>query len=521
MTPSSEPTPSRSRFVSNTAALATSAVVSTALALAQVKILAAYLLPDSFGLFAAMRGFSLLVAMLAANGFPQLLVRFLPFQESKGQFARAIVLSGICFFAPLFLLTVFVFVIEANRPFFLDFLPSEWLRRSAESGELFLWFYATTLGVTLKLVLYGGLNGLRRLPVQVSLELASLAVQVAWIYAWRDQLTLARLFMILGVTSLAASAVGVPWYFARVHRDVSSKGPDDGRGDVGVGYRDYWIGAAGMSLVALAFTDVDRYVLSGVLAMEILSQFHIGSRVLRLANRFLAVPVLAFQPEISRLDAERRDSSIASSTAVFFKFNATIATAVAFALVALAPEIIRFVSNARYDAASPLLRILAVSIPLTAMTAPVTAVMKALDQVRRALYCDLAWAVAYVALLLLLGSAYGLVGAGAAQVAACSVQLMLALLLSRVRPDARTVLTVVSKSLLGGAIAFGPVVLAGEFLSMSPGAVVLKVGLLLLAMVVFRLLAVRVLRVFTHEEREALVELLDKPGLGMVTRRIV
>jgi O-antigen/teichoic acid export membrane protein len=489
--------------------------------LAQVKILAAYLLPETFGSFAALRGFSLLVAMLAANGFPQLLVRFLPFYESKSQLARSIVLSGVCFFLPLFLLTVFVFIVEANRSFFFDFLFAGSPIGEGPASQLFLWFYATTLGVTLKLVLYGGFNGLRRLPVQVVLEVTSLAVQVAWIYAWRDQLTLARLFMVLGVTSLATCAVGLPWYFVRLQRDVSPNGTIPGGGTAGVGYGGYWLGATGMGLVAVAFTDVDRYVLSQVLALEILSQFHIGSRILRLTNRFLSVPVLAFQPEVTRLDSEQRGELVISTTTVFFKFNTAVATAAAIALAALSPELVRLVSNARYDAAVPLIQILAISIPLTAMTAPLTAVMKALDQVRRALYCDLVWAVSYVALLLQLGGAYGLAGVGAAQVLASLFQMAMALLLGRVRPGMGEVFKVAAKSLLSGAVAFSPVVLAGALLPSSPTQVAVKAVLVLPAILLFRFLSVKVLRVFTAGERDALVSLMDRRGLGALAKRII
>lgn len=497
-----------------------STVVSTLLTLAQVKILAAYLLPGAFGLFAALRGFSLLVSLLAANGFPQLLVRFLPFQESKKQFTRAIGLSGVSFFVPLFLLTVFVFIVESNRAFFFDIIPEGWLQTAGESSELFLWFYATTLGVTLKLVLYGGFNGLRRLPAQIVLEVVSLAVQVVWIFIWRDQLTLTRLFMILGVTSLAACIVGLPWYFRILFREVAPEGTaDTGSAETGIGYREYWIGAAGISLVAVAFTDVDRFLLSQVLALEILAQFHIGSRLLRLTNRFLSVPVLAFQPEISRLDAEERSGSIVLSTTVFFKFNTAVATAAALSLFALAPDLIRFVSNERYNAAVPLLRILAVSIPLTAMTAPLTAVMKALDQVRRALYCDLAWAATYVVLLLLLGGAWGLVGAGAAQVSASVVQLALALSLGRFAPGMGAVIAVVTRSAIAGVVAFAPLLVAGALMAPSPAALAAKLLLFLLSLVLFRFM-LKTLGLFTSVEREALISLMERRGLGTIARRV-
>ncbi len=524
MEPDNKARRGQSRFVANTAALGTSTVFAAVLTLVQVKILAAFLTLEDFGLFAALRGFSLLVAMLAANGFPQLLIRFLPHYESKKQLSRALVLSGLCFLAPLFLLTVFVFVIESNRAFFFGFASAS-LPASAESvSNLILWIYATTLGVTLKLLLYGGLNGLRRLPAQVTLELSSVVVQVVWIYLWRDHLTMTRLFMILGVTSLAVCAAGLPWYWARLFRDTTpgTVAADSGNGKPN-GYLEYWLGATGLSMVAVAFTDVDRFVLSQVLALEILSLFHVGSRVLRLANRFLAVPILAFQPEVTRLDAEGRQDAIESATRVFFKFNAAIAVAVAVALWALAPDAVRLISSARYDAAVPLLRILVMSIPLTAMTAPLTSVMKALDQVRRALYCDVAWAVTYLFLLITLSATYGLVGAGIAQVAASLIQLTLAVALTPVRIGAgygRLLVTVVAKTALCAGVAFAPLTVAGVLMSPSPVAFAVKIALLVLALFVYRTMA-RIVHVFDAVERDALIDLLRKRGFGGVARRIV
>ena len=80
----------RSRFLGNTVSLAVSTVVSTVLTLAQMKILAASLPLAVFGLFASLRGLSLLVSILAANGFPQALVRFLPEHAARGEHRVAV-----------------------------------------------------------------------------------------------------------------------------------------------------------------------------------------------------------------------------------------------------------------------------------------------------------------------------------------------------------------------------------------------------------------------------------------------
>jgi O-antigen/teichoic acid export membrane protein len=507
-----------SRFVFNAAALGTSTVVTTVLTLVQVKVLAVFLSPDMFGLFAALRGFSLLIALVATNGLPQLLVRFLPYHESRGHLTSAITLSGACFLGPLFLLSVFVFVVEHGRSLFFGFVPAD-----ALNAGLLLWFYATTLGLALKFALYGGLNGLRRLSVQVILEMISLGVQVGWIFMWRNRLDLTALFMIMGAVSLATCAAGIPWYFIRLAKDTAPATGEQraDRSDVlpAVEYRRYWYGATGLSLVAIAFTDVDRYLLSQVLTLELLSLFHIGSRILRFANRFLSVPVLAFQPEVTRCAAEGRGGAIEASTRVFIKVNIALSVFVVFVLLTAAPEVVRVVANIQYQGAVPLLMILAVSIPFSSTTAPLTAVMKAVDQVRHALYCDLSWAITYVVLLLLLGGSYGLIGAGLAHLAASLVQVSMAVSLSRVGLKGRFFAVVFGKAAACGLVAFGPVLLANAFFAGVPYGIAVKTALLLAALVVFRFM-VRAVSVFTGEERGNLTEMLTKSGLGFLGRRL-
>ena len=75
----------RSRFVSNTTALGVAAVLTTLFTFAQVKVLSNSLSMEAFGVLASLRGLSLLFSMLAANGLPQLLTRFLPSHQALGE----------------------------------------------------------------------------------------------------------------------------------------------------------------------------------------------------------------------------------------------------------------------------------------------------------------------------------------------------------------------------------------------------------------------------------------------------
>lgn len=492
--------PRRSRFLGNTAALVVSTVLGTALALAQMKILAEVLPLATFGLFASLRGLSLLVAMLAANGFPQLLTRFLPEHAARGERATASrATAGALALTALSCAALLAAVVAARSVFFAK-VPAD-----ALDARLLLWFAVTTFAVAIKLVLYGGFNGLRRFGSQTVVETATLLAQVVWMALDADRLTLARLFEIVGVTSLAAALVATPWLAIRLSRDLApaalSAAP--------ASYRGYWLGAAGLSIVALAFTDADRWVLSNVLALEALSLFHVASRVARLANRFIALPVLAFQPEVTRVASEGRPDVVASSTRAFFKASVVASVFAAAAIAVYARDLIVLASNASFLPARPTLWLLAASIPLSAMTAPLTAVMKALDGVRAALACDLVWACLYVALLVALAGPLGVAGAGVAQLAACVAQLVLAARLASVKPRAGEVALSLAKALVCAAVAFAPAATV-EVL----GAPRVLAWVLAIPAVWMYLGAARRLRLFTDDERARLSQALAASGLA-------
>ncbi len=106
-----------SRFVPNTVALVFQTVAATLLTLLQVKLLANYLSQETFGLFASMRGLSLLLATLAAHGLPQLLVRFIPVHESRRERSAALRLVAGCSLLSLAGLAIAIAVTQAvERP---------------------------------------------------------------------------------------------------------------------------------------------------------------------------------------------------------------------------------------------------------------------------------------------------------------------------------------------------------------------------------------------------------------------
>jgi O-antigen/teichoic acid export membrane protein len=511
----------KSRFLPNTAALIAQTIFAIFVTFLQVKILAAFLSKETFGVFASLRGLSLLIATLAANGFPQLLIRFFPEFESMQKRRTAVSLYGFCVLASCALLLAGLFFIDSFKETFFHFMPS-----STISAELFFWFCATTIGWMLKLLMYGGLNGMRRLTFHAVLDIAALIVQLVWIFVERQVLDLTLLFKITAIVSLVEALLGCLVILGLLARS-RSRGKSDitteipSREDTRR-YASYWGWAVGLSVVAIAFTDVDRYLLSQVIALEMLALFHIASRISRLANRFLGVPNFAFQPEVTRLQTEGRRSRTIEMTRVFMKFSAAVSVFVASSLVAFTGEIITIVANSTYIGAASLLMVFAFSTPLSAITAPLTSVMKASDRVRSALYCDLLWALTYVCLLLLLSYRFGIIGAGFAQLIACASQLLLATRLSQLPIKSRFVVNMIAKLLICAAVAFAPLfILEIIFGWTSLGTLTfLKAAFFIFAIFVFKKMLI-VLNVVTREERNTLLEMLQNRGLRRAARFII
>jgi O-antigen/teichoic acid export membrane protein len=507
-----------SRLLPNVFALVLQTVVGTLLTLVQVKILSNYLAVDTFGLFASLGGFSLLLSVLAANCLPQLLARYLPVYEASGQRTRALRLSVGCLVISTGLLILLVLAAYGLRGWLLAYVD-----QGLVTGEVLLWFSITTLGITLKQVIYGGLQGLRRMTVQTPLELVSLLATLVWVVLVRDDLSLLVLFRILGTVHVASLGIGIPvllWHANRV--GVVSLHHDENVARMAVsGYRAYVLGAIGISLVALAFTDVDRYIIAQVLPLELIALFHIVARITQSASRLLAASSTAMQPELTRLYAGQRTADIDTVTRTFLKLNVGAGVLTAFAISILSRDLIVLVSSDAYTPAIPLLLFLASCIPLKTATAPLTTVMKATDQVGGAFRVDLVWALVYVVLIAVLSPWLQLTGVGLASLVACVIQLVAAIKISRLSVDVGSVGFIVGKSLLAAFIAMIPVlfVVVLPDVGSSGLSVFVKVLLLLVGCVLYLRLS-KWMGVLDHDERERLLLLLRARGLTVLARLV-
>lgn len=415
----------RSKIAENTLSLTVSGAASVIFTLVQLSILSRYLSGDDFGLFVALRGFSLLLGAVILLGLPQVLVRFFPTFEARSEAGRAILI--------FFLSSAVVAVLGAALYFASGFwqrLMPEGLRELIASRRIVTWLALSSVTLALKMLLYGGFNGFREMRLQMLLEILYLAALTGYMVFERDRLTVELLFAAMFVLNLGVFAAGIPLLVKRSRRGTLAAGaPPDGI--IVPNLYSYWAGSFCLSIVALAFSDVDRFVMSSVLPMAAISLFHVASRVDVLIKRFLGLPILAAQPEITRVYEEGRWDDIAGRIGLFTKglvVGALLCTAF-FAVIGR--DVIIVLSGKTYAASYRILLILLPTVPLAAVSAPLMATMRSLHFMKWAVLCDFLWMAGYFGTFFLFVSVVGVEGMAVSQVLASLIQMTAAILLAR------------------------------------------------------------------------------------------
>jgi len=415
----------RSKIAENTIFLTVSGAASVLFTLAQLSILTRFLSVDDVGLFVTLRGFSLLLGAVILLGLPQVLVRFFPTFEARNDARKAIL---------VFVLSSAAVVVLGAGLYFSsglwERLMPAGLRGLIASRELIAWLALSSVTLALKMLLYGGFSGLREMRLQMLLEIVYLAALTAYMIAERDRLTVEMLFAAMFVLNLGVFAAGIPLLVKRARGGAFTAGAVS-EGIVVPGLFSYWAGSFCLSIVALAFTDVDRFVMSSVLPMASISLFHVASRVDVLLKRFLGLPILAAQPEITRVYEEGRWDDIAGRIGLFTKglvAGALLCTAL-FAVIGR--DVIVLLTDTTYAASYRILLILLPTVPLAAISAPLMATMRSLHFIKWAVICDFLWMAGYFGTFVPLVSAMGVEGMAVSQVLASIVQMAAAIVLAK------------------------------------------------------------------------------------------
>lgn len=415
-----------SRLAENTLALAVAGALQMVFTLIQLGVLSRYLGGEHFGLYVALRGFSLLLTTVILIGFPQVLVRYLPSFQRRGRRGSA---TGWFFLFSSAVIVLGAVVLWA-APRWTGIMPDN-LVVSGLSGETARWMILASVALALKLILYGGFGGLREMRLHMIFELAFQVLFTTLILLWRSRLDVELLFTAMFALNALVWAAGIPVYLAIVRKRFSRGRRSAVEGIVLPSPAGYWGSALALSYVALAFSDVDRFLMSALLPVAAISVFHVASRINQLIKRFLGFPVVALQPELTRIYEEGRWDDLSGRIALFTKASVMAAMALVSVAAATGGEMITLISGSEYPGAYRLLLVLLPTVPAAAFIAPLTAAMKALHYMKWAIVCDLSWMVVYFAGLFILIPRIGLFGTVAAQLAATAAQIVAVVILAR------------------------------------------------------------------------------------------
>jgi O-antigen/teichoic acid export membrane protein len=415
----------RSRLVENTVSLVISGIFGVVLTLAQLSILSRFLEGEIFGLFIALRGFNTLLATLILLGLPQVLMRFLPSYQGRRQRRKALSLS----LASIGIVLILGGFLYSGSGMWKEWIPDR-LSKLFVSDDIIFWLVLASISLAFKLLLYGGFKGLRVMSAQMKLELFSLVLFTGYIFFARHSLAVIPLFRALFITNSLVCLLGYPIYFRLSKRLIEER--EISRDNIILpSFLSYWANCVLLSLVALAFTDIDRFVMSSMLPLAMISVFHIGSRINVLIKRFLGFPILALQPEVTRIYEEGRWEELKEKILVFTK-GIFVASLLMVAVVAVTGrDIIMLISGAGYEKAYIVLLILLPTVPIAAFIAPLLVTMKGLHYIKWALLCDLIWMIVYFGGFPFFVSHLGLSGMAVAQLFASLSQMLGAVLIAR------------------------------------------------------------------------------------------
>jgi O-antigen/teichoic acid export membrane protein len=416
----------RSKIMENTVSLAVNGFCSLFFTVIQLGVLSRHLGGDLFGLFVSLRGFSLLLGTIVLIGLPQVLIRFLPSYQNRGRRGAAALLF-LCSFAAILIIGGMLY---AGSHLWGGLIPGQ-LRRISADAVMMRWLIIASMAVAAKMLLYGAFSGLREMKMQMILELFYSLALTVFIVVQRSALDVTVLFRAIGLLNALTFLIGVPLFFYLLFRLIPSSSAQGDGGIILPALMPYWFGSLVLSFVALAFTDVDRFVMSLALPVSAISLFHVASRINFIVKRFLAIPILAAQPEITRVYEEGRADILTGKIRLFTKVTLVSSFLLIGLFAVIGRDIILLLSGEEFLDAYVVLLLLLPTVPVAAVSAPLLATMRSLNYMRWAVICDCLWMVFYFGTFFFLVRLMGVKGMAVSQVIASIMQMLVAVRLAK------------------------------------------------------------------------------------------
>lgn len=416
----------RSKIVENTVSLAVSNFFSLLFTVVQLGILSRYLGGDLFGLFVSLRGFSLLLGTTILIGLPQVLIRFLPSYQSRGRRGAAVLL----FLSSIAAIMLLGSIVYSGSHVWIGLIPRQ-IRPLSTDTEMIRWLIFASIAIAVKMLIYGAFSGLREMKMQMILEFLYSVSLTAFVVIKRAILDVALLFEMICLFNVAVFLIGLPIFFYLVFKLIPSSSARNG-GDIALpALMPYWCGSILLGFVALAFTDVDRFVMSLALPISAISIFHVASRINFILKRFLGIPILAAQPEITRIYEEGRWDALVGRIRLFTKVSLVSSLFLIGVFAVIGKEIILLLSGREFLDAYIILVLLLPTVPIAAVSAPLLATMRSLHYMRWAVTCDFLWMAVYFGSFFLFVRTIGVSAMAVAQIVASIVQMFVAVGLAK------------------------------------------------------------------------------------------
>ena len=416
----------RSRIIENTVSLTVNGFCSLFFTVIQLGILSRFLGGDVFGLFVSLRGFSLLLGTVVLVGLPQVLIRFLPSYQSRGRRGAAVLL----FLCSLSAILVIGGLFYGVRHFWVGLIPGG-IREVSADPRTMHWLVIASVALASKMLLYGAFSGLREMRMQMILEFFYSLAFTLFIVTVRSTLDVTILFRAIGILNALTFFAGVPLFFYLLFRLIPAAGPSSDGEVVLPALMPYWLGSLVLSFVALAFTDVDRFVMSLALPVSAISLFHVASRINFILKRFLGIPILAAQPEITRVFEEGRADILAGKIRLFTKVTLVSSFFLIGLFAVIGRDVIRLISGEAFLDAYIVLLLLLPTVPIAAVSAPLLATMRSLNYMKWAILCDCLWMVFYFGSFFFFVRLMGVKGMAVSQIIASVAQMIVAVRFAR------------------------------------------------------------------------------------------
>ncbi|MDI6807392.1 MAG: oligosaccharide flippase family protein [Candidatus Eisenbacteria bacterium] len=376
------------RVAGNTLALFASHFSTLFFTLIQAKIIAVWLGPIGFGIYASSVAAGAIFGALMELGLPFVLLRFIPLFEARGEREKSRDLVRFSLILSSFMAVVLIIPLIA----FGGRLSSLFHESPLGLKIILLASTYVAFGV-LRAIIYGAFNGLSRMTFPFVFEILFQGLVTLWIFVIRNRLdvmALFKVFITIGaiVVIVSLATLWLLFFRRKGERKLTMLGAASE-------VSSFWKGACLMTFIGLGLENSDRLVVGGFMSFQAVSLLHVASRIMYFFKKLLFLPLLAVSPEITR-KWEKGNREIRADLTLLMKIEFLLGFLVLCFVVLGNRALVLLVTSKEFQGSEPLLLFMAFLVPLACLYSSVTTTLRATGRIGLSVGSDLAWYVIYL-----------------------------------------------------------------------------------------------------------------------------